>query len=116
MTKFCPDCGKELINENAVICPNCGGALKKISQGGERNPAVAAILSFLICGLGQLYNGQGLKALIYFIISVVFFGLLFVIVGIILLPIWWIIGIIDAYKSAKLLNDGEDASKFINIS
>ena len=27
-TKYCPECGKELQNPNAVACPNCGGAIR----------------------------------------------------------------------------------------
>jgi TM2 domain-containing membrane protein YozV len=34
-----------------------------------RNPGTAAIMSFLLPGLGQLYNGQILWAIVWFIIT-----------------------------------------------
>jgi len=34
-----------------------------------RNPGTAGILSFIIPGLGQLYNGKFLRALFWFIIT-----------------------------------------------
>ena len=34
-----------------------------------RNPGTAAVMSFLLPGLGQLYNGQIIWAIIWFIIT-----------------------------------------------
>ena len=34
-----------------------------------RNPGTAAVMSFLLPGLGQLYNGQILWAIVWFIIT-----------------------------------------------
>ena len=34
-----------------------------------RNPGVAAVLSAVIPGLGQIYNGQILRAIVWFIIT-----------------------------------------------
>lgn len=113
MTKYCPDCGKELINPEAEICPNCGGRLKK-PPVNQKNPIIAVILSFFITGLGQLYNGQLGKGVLYFIIAVICGVLILVVIGYILLIIWWIIGMLDAYKTAQLINENEDASAFIN--
>jgi TM2 domain-containing membrane protein YozV len=116
MPKYCPDCGAELINPDAEICPNCGGRLKPVpAPEQKKNPVIALILSIIVTGLGQIYNDQLGKGILSFI-SALFFGLLiFVIIGIILLPIWWIIGIVDAYKTAELINQGKDASGFFNI-
>ena len=66
-------------------------------------------------GLGQIYNDQLGKGILYFIIALCCGLLMFVLVGFILLPIWWIIGIVDAYKTAELINQDKDASGFINI-
>jgi TM2 domain-containing membrane protein YozV len=139
MPSYCPDCGKELINPNAEICPTCGGRLKPTQTAAlvtaapvtaapvtaapvtaapinQRSPVVAAILSVIVCGLGQIYNGQLAKGIVYFIIAVICGLLIIAVIGIILLPIWWIIGIIDAYKTAEKINANVDASGFFNLS
>ncbi len=47
---FCVNCGKE-VDENAVICVNCGCAIKKIKQKKERNNKetinIITLISFL---------------------------------------------------------------------
>ncbi|MCT8337644.1 zinc-ribbon domain-containing protein [Methanoculleus sp. Afa-1] len=113
MPNYCPECGKELISPNAEICPHCGVRLKEIVIN-RRSPVLAAILSFFISGLGQIYNGQFGKGIAYFIIYMFCFLSLFFLIGFLLIPLWWLIGIVDAYVSATRINAGEDASKFIN--
>lgn len=104
-TKFCSNCG-EKIDIDAEICPKCGVRVKAPTVG-EKNPVLAAILSFLIVGLGQIYNGQIGKGIMLIIGYVISFALCFVYVGFILLPILWIYGIYDAYNTAKKINAGE---------
>lgn len=68
----------------------------QVSTKGSKNPAISAILSFLIPGLGQIYNeqvGKGISIFIGFIIGLA----LFVVPGVILY-IWQIF---DAYNTAK---------------
>jgi TM2 domain-containing membrane protein YozV/Tfp pilus assembly protein PilE len=65
------------------------GGIKK----SELSPALAAILSFIIAGLGQIYNGQVWKGLLIFLTSWLLFP--------------WIIGIFDAYFVAKKINEGK---------
>jgi TM2 domain-containing membrane protein YozV len=114
---FCTECGKELINPNAEICPNCGERLKSPPLViPEKNPVISVILSIIITGLGQLYNGQAGKALVYFIIGIINVLLVFVLIGIVTAPIWWILNILDAYFTAKRINEGKDASGFLNLS
>ena len=103
-TKFCQNCG-ETIDAKAVICPKCG--VKTTPHFGEKNPGLAAVLSFLIVGLGQVYNGQigkGLVLIIFYFVSIV---LCFVLIGFVLVPILWIYGVYDAYNTANLINSGE---------
>jgi TM2 domain-containing membrane protein YozV len=114
---FCPKCGKE-VSEDSDFCPSCGSHLKletaknvsvKAPIKGLKNPGLAAVLSFFIVGLGQIYNGQigkGLILLVFYIISLV---LCLVLIGFILVPILWIYGIYDAYKTAEKINAGEIA-------
>lgn len=64
---------------------------------GPKSAGVALLLSILICGGGQLYNGQIAKGVLMFFGCVV---LWFVLLG-------WIINIwswIDAYNTAKIMN------------
>lgn len=37
-------------------------------MNGKRDPLIAGLLSFLIPGLGQIYNGQWLIAIIWFLL------------------------------------------------
>ena len=109
-TKFCSNCGEE-IDIDAEICPKCGVRVKAPTVGekkvGEKNPVLAAILSFLIVGLGQIYNGEIRKGIILIIAYVISIALCFVYVGLILVPILWIYGIYDAYTTANKINAGE---------
>ena len=52
----------------------------------KHDPGLAAVLSFIFNGLGQLYNGQILKGLIIIFISAVL--ILFLILGSVLIGVW----------------------------
>lgn len=52
----------------------------------KRNPGLAAVLSFVFNGLGQLYNGQIRKGLVIIFISSL--SMLILIVGSILIGFW----------------------------
>lgn len=52
----------------------------------KRDPGLAAVLSFVFNGLGQLYNGQIIKGLVIIFISAV--SMLIFIIGSILLGLW----------------------------
>lgn len=67
------------------------------------NGILAAILSFILPGLGQLYGGQGLfKTIVFLIIALIFYG-----IGATTYSFIWILSLIfsiyaayDAYKNA----------------
>ena len=108
-TKFCSNCG-EKIDIDAEICPKCGVRVKAPTVAptvGEKNPVLAAILSFLIVGLGQIYNGEIRKGIILIIAYVISIVLCTILIGIPLLVILWIYGIYDAYTTANKINAGE---------
>ena len=65
------------------------------------NAGISAVLSFFVTGLGQIYNGQIFKGIIFFIIQCVNLVLMVVFIGFVTAPIFWIIGIVDAYRSAE---------------
>jgi len=90
-------------------------------QEGEtkRNPGLAIVLSFFYCGLGQLYNGQILKGILYMF----FYGLFWYAViwsqsipresimdfwfrlYLFVLPIiFWVRGMTDAGRTARRIN------------
>jgi TM2 domain-containing membrane protein YozV len=64
---------------------------------GYKSPGIALILSILICGLGQLYNGQIAKGILMFVLMVISWV---VFLGWVI----WIWSAIDAYTTAKAMN------------
>lgn len=70
----------------------------------KKNPGLAAVLSFFFAGLGQIYNGQIGKGVLFIIIQGINVLLMFVVIGFITYPIFWIWGMVDAYKNAEKIN------------
>jgi hypothetical protein len=75
---FCNECGAR-----EDLCACCGRAVTK-------NPAAAALLSLICPGLGQAYNGEWGKAIVFFI------GWLTIIA--------WPLAVMEAYYSARVHN------------
>ncbi|WP_332691495.1 hypothetical protein [Halalkalibacter lacteus] len=69
-----------------------------------KNAGLAAVLSALWCGLGQIYNGQIGKGIAFMIIQFINALLMFIIIGFITYPIMWIWGMVDAYRHAEQMN------------
>ena len=69
-----------------------------------KNPGVATVLSFFFMGLGQIYNGQIAKGIIFIVIYAISIFLMTLIIGFITTPILWIWGMVDANRSAKEIN------------
>ncbi|MCM3716450.1 hypothetical protein M3202_20605 [Alkalihalobacillus oceani] len=69
-----------------------------------KNAGIAAVLSFFITGLGQIYNGQIFKGLFFIVIYAVSWLLMYVLIGFITTPIIWIWGMVDAYRAANRIN------------
>lgn len=73
--RSCPFCG-DRIQLWAMKCPNCHEYLseelareREEARQPEHNTGVAAVLSFLIPGLGQIYKGQILAGLVWFFVT-----------------------------------------------
>jgi TM2 domain-containing membrane protein YozV len=62
-------------------------------------------ISLLIVGLGQVYNGQTVKGLIFFIVAVII-GLTGI--GLIISFLIWLYAMYDAYNTAQRINEGEN--------
>jgi TM2 domain-containing membrane protein YozV len=75
------------------------------SAGDRKNPGVAAILSFFYAGLGQIYNGQLLKGIGFMVVYALSIASILIVIGFILVPLVWVIGIYDAYHTAKSYNE-----------
>lgn len=107
---FCAHCGVEGTGD---FCTACGKPRAQQVIAGEdprvvrarviqhmkqtQRHGVPALLSLFIPGLGQLVKGQILTGLIV-MVAAAFFGLLcFVGIGVILLPIFWVVQVYDAY-------------------
>jgi len=94
-SKFCINCGKSLklvtpVDDGIRSSPSTN---KRYAQG--KNPTLATILSVLLTGLGQIYNGDVMKGVIMFVGVLI---LSFTIIGSLAIWVW---SIIDAYQVAK---------------
>ena len=69
-----------------------------------KNPTLAAILSFLINGLGQIYNGEVGKGILIIVVQIVNALLMGILIGFVTGPIVFIWSIYDAYKTAERIN------------
>jgi TM2 domain-containing membrane protein YozV len=106
--KYCPNCG-EKIDEKAEICPKCGVRVKEapIQPTAQKSAGLAVVFSFFIPGLGQIYNGQIGKGILFIIVGAILALTIFVLVGFILYPIFWIYNLYDAYSTAEKINAGK---------
>ena len=73
-------------------------------QKTDRNPATAAVLSFFFIGLGQAYNGETAKAVVFLILYALSIFLTFFMIGFVTTPILWIWSTVDAYRSSQKMN------------
>ena len=97
--KFCSNCGSK-INIKTEICPKCGVRVKALTSS-IKSPGLAAVLSFFIPGLGQIYNGAIAEGIVLMILTVISLVLCLAMIGFILVPAIWIYAIYDAYNTSK---------------
>lgn len=76
---ICPECRKEVSSE-ASICPSCGHPMKPQKKW---SPGVAALLSLVLPGAGQMYKGKVLIGLMWLVFVVIGY-FLFIFPGLIL--------------------------------
>jgi TM2 domain-containing membrane protein YozV len=75
-----------------------------------KNPGLAAALSFLFTGLGQIYNGQIVRGILLVVLQVVNIILMTVLIGFLTYFVVWVYGIYNAYKTAEKINSGDASS------
>ena len=73
-------------------------------MNGQKSAGLAAVLSVLIPGLGQIYNGEIMKGVFLIVLALVFAFLALFLIGIVLYFGLWIYGIYDAYHGAERYN------------
>ena len=117
---ICPNCGKN--TPEGKFCEQCGASVQTtqtfqqpvVQQPAavkeEKSAGVAAILSFIFTGSGQVYNGDLLRG-IGILIGTIIGSFIFLIPGIIV----WIYGVYDAYTTAQKMNRGEIPFKPTNV-
>ncbi len=85
--------------------PTTPGYPAPVYTVSRKEPALAAILSFVITGLGQIYAGKAGKGVALLIATIVSFFLSFLIIPFFIAIGLWIYGIIDAYNTAQKYNE-----------
>ena len=90
------------IHFGAETCPEYG--IKK-TKSKRKNPIIAAALSLVIPGLGQVYAGDLLRGFAILAALGFSFCLMALIIGFIIFPATWIFAIVDAYNMIKKQND-----------
>lgn len=70
----------------------------------DKNPTIAAVLSFLFAGLGQFYNGQPVKGVAFLGIQVLNIILIPMYIGMVTFPLTLGIAVFDAYRTARVIN------------
>jgi hypothetical protein len=103
---YCTDCivqGIDLLRQQSRT--NHGPYVKK-----QTSPFIATMLSFICPGLGAAYNGQMVKALVYFAVFVGLFQMAVLSGG---MPIFvfgfigmWLFGLLDSWRTAQMIRSG----------
>ncbi|MEZ9892248.1 hypothetical protein AB4356_07700 [Vibrio lentus] len=71
----------------------------------EKSPLIALLLSFLISGLGQIYNGSTSKGIIMVVVYVVCWASGALVIPLIILFILWIWGMVDTHSESSAINE-----------
>lgn len=113
-TKFCANCGSEISNV-AKFCSECGSPTSNSPHTkntynsvvrADKSPGLAAVLSFFIVGLGQIYIGLTKKGILLFIGAMISGVLMLIFIGWITWLLIWGYSIYDAFNSAQKMNRG----------
>jgi TM2 domain-containing membrane protein YozV len=109
---YCGACGSP-VHPQAMVCPHCGVACAGAAQATgaavaialtAKSTAAAVLLSLVFTGAGHWYVGRIGRGFAFFAAAVVCWLLVFVVVGLVLLPIVGIWAAIDASKCAQQHN------------
>ncbi len=98
--EICPKCGVRVSPPPAPPMPSQYTNIERKSEG------LAAVASFIFVGLGQIYNGQIGKGIMFIILGVFFVFTMIFLIGFPLYPLFWIYNVYDAYNTDKQINAG----------
>jgi TM2 domain-containing membrane protein YozV len=103
----CPDCMTSV--NGRIVCQEC---LRKMASQTvavrRKEPVLSLILSFLLPGVGQVYNGQVRKGLIMLVVYILLWWTCIVTL------VLWIYGMYDGYTTAERINRGETVGDWLN--
>lgn len=88
---------------DAEVEPRDGSGEERLLAG----PGRAAVLSLLVLGLGQVYNGQIFKALAVMAAQLINFALTGILIGWVPLILVWVWAVRDAHRTAERILAGE---------
>lgn len=94
---YCKKCDAE-VRSKVKTCYDCG--LEKI-KSKKKSPVVAALLSCVVPGLGQVYGGELYRGLALLAALGFSLCLIVLIIGIFTFFATWIFAVIDAYRMVK---------------
>jgi len=90
------------VDPQAEICPKCGVRIKQLpASTAAKSLWVAVVLSAIFPGLGQFYNGQTTKGVLFLVLGIILIFLIFI-----LYLVFWAYNIYDAYADANKLKAG----------
>jgi len=72
-----------------------------VSGAPEHSPGLAAVLSLVFSGVGQIYNGQFLKGIVFIAMQLINLALTAILIGWVPLAIVWVWAIWDAHRVAR---------------
>ena len=108
VTKRCPYCAEE-IHAEAKKCKHCGEMIDaSLRRQKKWNPGTAAVLSFFIPGAGQIYKGEIMEGIFWFVFIVV--GYVFILPGLAL----HILCVVNAHgktRAEQIANIGTDRAE-----
>lgn len=81
-----------------------GKEMNGITTIRRKDPGVAALLSVFITGLGQIYNEEIGKGILFMIVQTISVLSIAILIGFITTPILWIWSVWDAKTTAERLN------------
>ncbi len=106
--RYCQSCGTEVPDNITDTCPKCEKQVG-VPPDKKKSPTNAAALSLVIPGLGQSYCGElfkGISILFVFTLCLVLTAIFRIEIALYLLIIIWLVGIVDAYRTAVRMNTG----------
>lgn len=102
----CKKCGAAN-QENAKYCRICGESLKE--NKNQKNMILAFVISFFFAGIGIAYAGKTKRAMIIFLICLIFYILskqrpIFAVVAVVI----WCYGLYETYNQVRIANGDEN--------